>query len=359
MFIPILITFFSLVTLAALHEFGHFVLAKRLGIKVEEFGLGYPPRLFSKKIGETIYSFNLLPFGAFVRIYGEDSQIEDLRSLSNKPIWQRALIILGGVLSFWVIGAILLTLVFSIGAPIAISDSESALNPKVQLANIAVNSPAQIAGLKIGDTIQELKIQNEKLKITKVEEVQKFINAHLGEEVVLTIERGKEIFDVELIPRITPPVEEGAMGVVLVRTAIKSYPLYLAPLKGIEVSAKLTFEIINGFWQIFSSLFGGKGLPKGVEVMGPVGIGSLMFQVFQIGSIYYLQFLAIIALHLAIINILPIPAVDGGKLLFLGIEKIKGSPINQKVEKTINTAFFTLLVILMIFITIKDIAQLF
>ena len=107
-----------------IHELGHFILAKKFGVKVEEFGLGYPPRLFGKKIGETVYSINLLPFGAFVKIYGEESRINDPRSFSSKPFWEKALIVLGGVISFWIVAVIILSIIMGIGAPTIIGDEE-------------------------------------------------------------------------------------------------------------------------------------------------------------------------------------------------------------------------------------------
>lgn len=353
------VIFFTLVALATLHEFGHFLLAKKLGVKVDEFGLGYPPRLFAKKMGETVYSLNLLPFGAFVEIHGERGQIESSNSLNKKPILQRAAIILGGVISFWIIGIILFSIVFRIGAPVAISDDLEVQNGKVQIIQIAKNSPAEITGLKEGDTILELKAQNSKIKINKVKEVQEFVNKNRGKEVILTIERGNEFFKVKLIPRISPPENEGPIGISLVRTTIKKYPLFTAILKGIKTSFEITLSILKSFGQILKDLVSKKGIPRGVEVMGPVGVGVLLFQALQRGISYFLQFVAIVSLHLAIINLLPIPAVDGGRLLFLGIEKLKGSPIDPKIEKRINATFFALLIILMVFVTIRDIIRIF
>jgi regulator of sigma E protease len=355
----ILIVFISLIGLIVLHEFGHFLTAKKFGVRVEEFGIGYPPRIFGKIIGETLYSLNLLPFGAFVKIYGEEGGIESAHSFTGKPIWQRALIILGGVVSFWIISAILLSIVFGMGVPQAISDEAEAANPKVQIVAIAPNSPAEEAGIKVGDAIKELRITNYELGITKVKEVQEFTSLHLGEEITLTIERGKEIFDATLIPRILPPEGEGAMGVGLVRTALISYPWYLAPFKGIEACFNLTGSIVTGLAQVFGNLIQGKGLPDGAQLMGPVGIGSLMTQAAHLGLTYYLQFIALISIYLAIFNILPIPALDGGKLLFLGIEKVRRRAVSQKIEQSITSIFFALLVALMIWITIKDIARIF
>lgn len=355
----ILIVFISLIGLIVLHEFGHFAIAKKFGVRVEEFGIGYPPRIFGKKIGETLYSLNLLPFGAFVKIYGEEGGIESAHSFTGKPIWQRALIILGGVVSFWIISAILLSIVFEMGVPQAISDQAEAVNPKVQIVAVASGSPAEEVGIKIGDAIKQLTINNQQLTINKVKQVQEFTKEHLGEAITLTIERGKEVFDAALIPRVSPPEGEGAMGVGLVRTALTSYPWYLAPIKGVEACFNLTGSIVVGLSQLFGNLIQGKGLPPGAQLMGPIGIGSLMTQAAHLGLAYYLQFIALISIYLAIFNILPIPALDGGKLLFLGIEKVRRKPVSQKIEQGITSIFFALLIALMIWVTIKDIIRIF
>jgi regulator of sigma E protease len=360
MLFQILVTIFSLVALATLHELGHFLLAKKFGVKIEEFGIGYPPRIFGKKIGQTIYSLNLIPFGAFVRIYGEEGGIESLQSFGGKPIWQRAMITLGGVISFWIIAAILLSIVFGIGAPTAISDTVDVPEARVQVTHVADKSPAQIAGIKSGDTIIEARSQRSEIKnINKIKELKDFIDDHEAEEIFLTIQRSKEVFEIKLIPRAAPPEGEGAIGVALVRIIIESFPPYLAPIKGTKACLDLTLDISLALFRTLKSLFWGTGIPAGVEVMGIVGIGSLLFQSIQLGVTYYLQFVAIISIYLAIFNILPIPAVDGGKLLFLGIEKLKGRPINPEIEKRINALFFAFLIFIMFLVTIKDIKQLF
>lgn len=357
MVLIIIIAFFSLISLIIIHELGHFLLAKRFGVKVEEFGIGYPPRLFGKKIGETIYSINLLPFGAFVKIYGQEERIEDPRSFTTKPFWQKVLIIAAGVISFWIVAAILLSIVMGIGAPTVVQDEENLglVDPKIQITAIASNSPAGEAGLKPGDTIMGISGTD----INKVKEVQRFTQAHKGEEIILTIQRGKEVFDVSLVPRVSPPENEGPMGVALARTALKSYPWYQAPIKGIVATGNLTLMIIKVWGITIMNLFQGKGVPAGVEVRGIVGIFGLFIQVGAMGASYFLQFIAMISVSLALINILPIPALDGGWLLFLVIEKLKRRPLNQKIVQNISLVFFFLLIALMIWVTIKDIAQLF
>lgn len=361
-----LIAAISIVSLLVLHEFGHFILAKKFGVKVEEFGIGYPPRIFGKKFGETLYSINLLPFGAMVKIPGadgDDAAVENSRRYTSKPIWQRFLILVGGIVSFWIAAAILLSIVFSLGATQAISDEEGGVlaNPKVQILAVAANSPAQIAGIKVGDTIKQFSPVTGEIQfsISKVKEVQDLTEQYKGQEITLTIQRGKDILTVSLVPRASPPQGEGAMGVALVRTALITYPWWQAPIKGVTATVDLTNNIIIGWGQILANLIKGQGLPQGVQFMGPIGMGSLIGQAAQVGINYFLQFIAVISISLAVFNLLPIPALDGGRLLFLAIEKIKGKAIPRKIEDNITTACFSLLVLLMIFITIKDITRLF
>jgi len=359
MVFTIIIAFVSLIGLMILHEFGHFVVAKRFGVKVEEFGIGYPPRLFGKRIGETIYSLNLIPFGGFVRMYGEEKDIKDPRSFTGKPIWQRTLIIIGGVVAFWVIAAILLTIVFGLGAPTAVSDEENGnlIDPKVQIMAVASNSPAEKTGLKTGDTIVNLKFQILKIKTDKVKEVQEFIEAHKGKEITLSIQRGKDIFDISLIPRVEPPKDEGAMGVALVRTAIKAYPWYQSPIQGILATGNLTIAIVQGWGRILGSLLKGEGMPSGVKIAGPVKIFIMIGESVRLGLVNFLSFIAMISVAVALFNILPIPALDGGKILFLGIEAVRKKPVSQKIEQNITVAFFMILIALMVLVTIKDITK--
>jgi len=347
------LVFLSLFFLIILHEFSHFLAAKKSGVFVEEFGIGYPPRIFGKKIGNTLYSINLLPFGAFVKLEGE---IRD-GSFSKQPLSKRIFIVLAGVISFWIISLIIFVFLFKFGMPIAISDEEISKSAKVQIVEVAKNSPAQISGLRVGDVIREFKIQNSKFKIEKVKEVQDLIQKHKGEKVVLTVERGKEIFELEIVPRINPPAREGPMGVVLARVDIKKYPFLKSIFEGLKMTGNLTFAIIKGYFLAIKDVL--KGKPSQVELTGPVGIFNIMYQTSKLGIIYFFNLLATISIYLAIFNILPIPALDGGKLLFLVIEGIRKKAISPETEKKITAFFFGILVILAILVTIKDIRKLF
>jgi len=352
-----LIVFFTLLALIILHELGHFILAKRFGVDVEEFGIGYPPRIFGKKIGSTLYSFNLIPFGAFVKVRGETGGIEDYRSFLGKPMWQRVLIVLGGVLSFWIISAFLLSVLsFVWGIPVAVSDkTENILSPRVKIIEVLPNSLAQKTGLKAGDVILKIKAEREEVEISKMKQVKEFFKNHKGEKVLLTIKRGKEKKELEIkIPEHFRE-KDGLIGVLLIRVGLKKSPFYLAPFEGTKICLKLTKNMIEGWILGIEKLLKIRELPRGVkmELLGPIGIFSLLKEYFEMGINYFLFLVAVVSVGLALANILPIPALDGGKLLFLGIEMIRKKPVSQKFEQKITAFFFVLLIILMIFITIK------
>ena len=377
MFLTILIVFFSLIGLLVLHELGHFIVAKKFGVPVEEFGIGYPPRIFGKKIGQTIYSINLLPFGAFVRIKGEEgrTEIEDEKAFYNKPIFQRVLIILGGVISFWIIAFLIFSfLAFSFGIP-SIAENNSAINSsaQVQIIGISQDSPADIVDIEAGDIILDISLTQIPLKagldeqenqnltvktISSVEQVQKFIQENKGQKIVLTLKRGADIFEKELLPRVSPPEGEGAMGVALVATVLKRYPLHQAFWQGALITYRQTITIPTALFDALKRKAQGEKV-EDLQFVGPIGIGQIMGQALNAGAGNFLILVAMISIWLAIFNLLPIPALDGGKLLFLAIEKVKGRPVNQKIEQNITVFFFLALIALMIFVTIKDIVRLF
>jgi len=355
----VLISFLALIVL---HELGHYVFARRYGVKVEEFGIGLPPRLLGKKIGETIYSINLIPLGAFVRLEGEEGVVPGPRSFSGKPLWQRAVIVAAGVVAFWLVAALIFTgLGMTTGVPSGIGDEdvEGVVNPKVQVLGVSPNSPAREAGIELGDTI--LSIKNLELDTfiepSRVQDIQDFTQENKGMELLLVVERSGESKELSLTPRAEPPQGEGPIGVTLVRTAFLQYPFWEAPLRAVERTAGLTLEILRGLWNLVFNLVAGRGIPSGVEVMGPVGILHLLSNSFSLGIPQFLSFFAVLAIYLAIFNALPIPAVDGGKLLFLGIEAVRKKPVSQAIEQRLSAVVFFLLITLMIWVTIKDIAR--
>ena len=342
-----LLVFFSLIFLLALHEFSHFLAAKKFGISVEEFGIGYPPRIFGKKFGETFYSINLLPLGAFVKIEEKGE-----KSFYSQPLLRRMFVVLAGVVSFWLIACIIFIFLFKFGAPVAISDEEISNTAKLQIINIAKNSPAEDAKLQIGDTIKEIRIKDLVFKIEKTKQLQEIIQKHKGERMILKIERGKEIFDVEVVPRVNPPPGEGPIGIVFVRIDIKKYPLLKSISEGMKTTGNLTVEIFKGYFGAFKNLF--RGVSPQVELIGTVGTFNIMYQTSKMGLVYFFNLLAVISVYLAVFNSFPIPALDGGRLLFLLIEGIRKKPISRETENKIITVSFGILIMLAIIITIKD-----
>ncbi|MCX6721752.1 MAG: M50 family metallopeptidase [Candidatus Staskawiczbacteria bacterium] len=362
--IILVIAFLTLIALMIVHEFGHFIIAKKFGVKVEEFGIGYPPRIFGKKIGETIYSVNWIPLGAFVKIYGEEGGVDDYRSFSNLKIWQRVLIVIGGVAAFWVAAAIIFSIVFAIGSDLPVGDSEAQglTNPQVKVISISQNSPAGLAGIKATDTITDVIAGGLDTKINKISDFQKITNDNKGKEITIRVKRQNQSLNFNLTPRINPPVGQGSVGVALERmaTLIKKTSWYMAPVQGVIYTWQTTIDALKGLYSVFADLASQKGLPQGAEFAGPLGITVFLANAASYGIGFFLYFIGIISVFIAIFNLFPIPALDGGKLVFLLIEKIKGKPVSVKVEQGITVSCFLILIILSLFITIKfDIPRFF
>jgi len=368
MILTIIIVLFSLVLLTALHELGHFLLARKFGVRVEEFGIGYPPRIFGKKIGQTTYSLNLLPFGAFVRILGDEETDNSQESFSQKTLGQRALILVGGVVSFWIIAVIIFTIIIGVGGiPTAVDDSftQAGANPFIQILQVVPKSPAELAGIKPGDKIGKLKVQSAKLKVegqgietNKVGEVQNFIASHKGEEIQMEVMRGDQEIDIAVTPRINPPMGEGALGIAMARVVLTKTAWYKAPYKGVEITIQQTKNIpLTLVKAIKRKMQGEKS--NDLQFVGPIGLGQIMGQALGQGWGNFLMLIAMISIWMALFNLLPIPALDGGRLLFLGIELVRRKPVNPVIEKRITAVFFFIMIGFMALVSIKDIVKLF
>ncbi len=348
MLIGIIFVIIFLSILILVHELGHFWFAKKFGLLVEEFGFGLPPKIWSKKIGETVYSFNALPFGGFVKIFGEDGgAVGQLRSFPSISLGRRAVIIAAGVLMNFLFGWLTLSAIFSIGLP-----------PTVVITEVRENSPAMETGLKAGDKIisvgaDSIYFDGDKLNVGSFIE---FIDERHGEEVNLKIQRNGEIFEFRAAPRVDPPTGEGALGIGLVDAGLSKKNIFISFWEGFKTSVGLIRTITVSIFGLIAKVFVGKASFE--QIAGPIGIVKITAQAGTLGFVYLLQLLALISLNLAVINILPFPALDGGRLIFLAIEKIKGSPLNHKIEKIVNAIGFAFLIFLMLAITIKDIIRL-
>ncbi len=342
----ILAVVISLSVLILVHEIGHFASAKIFGVQVEEFGLGFPPRLFGRKIGETVYSFNLLPFGGFVRIFGEDSDEKSPGSFSAQPVTKRSVIILAGVLMNLILAWLIFSTVLLIGAP-----------KHLLIAQVSPDSPASAAGLKEGDVVLEMKIGNTVLvDPIQSEEFVGLVNTVPTGLSELKVMRGKSLFSTTLEGREKPPEGQGPLGISLVDLGFASVSLGESFVKGFGTTISTLKLVTIGFVDFFSNLI---VRPEVLEtVAGPVGIFALAFQTGSLGFVYLLQFTAFISINLVVLNLLPFPALDGGRFLFLIIEKVRMKPISRKIQTAINAFGFAFLLILMVLITIQDIGRL-
>ncbi|MDO8443617.1 MAG: RIP metalloprotease RseP [Candidatus Azambacteria bacterium] len=357
--ISIIIFILVLGAIVLVHEWGHFIAAKKSGMIVEEFGFGFPPKIFSIKKGGTVYSLNLLPLGGFVKILGEDGgQNENADSFSSKSVWARSLVTVSGVFMNFMLAIFLLIIGFNIGLPQIIDkDNElAAKNIEIQIIAVSNGSPAENAGIKMGDAVKYLKIDGKNTVIGEISTLQNIIESNRGKELTINLKRGSETLEVSAIPRINPPEGDGPLGIALAKTGIISYPWYESIWLGIKSAFSITWEIMKGFGNLFKNLLFQGRIPQ--ELSGPVGIAVLTTQAANLGFIYLLQLVAIVSLNLTILNLLPFPALDGGRLLFLAIEKIKGSKVNPKVENAFHSIGLVLILVLFVLLTYRDILRL-
>jgi len=368
----IIIFIIVLGVLIFVHELGHYLVAVRNGIKADEFGFGFPPRIFGvvkdDKAGKykiiwggkniksenTVFSLNAIPLGGFVKIKGEDGENNDEDSFISKSAWTRIKVLSAGVAMNFLLAWFLLAIVFSQGVPQSVGDESGVKNAKVQISQVISTSPAKEMGLSIGDTVLEAENADgtKKIEIGKIEELQKFINENKGKEIILSVKRGEDILKLKGIPRQKYPDDQGSLGVGLARTALIKYHWYEAIGGSLVAVFELTKLIIVTLFSILGKLI--VGAKQSVDVAGPIGIAFMTKQAVAMGWIYLLQFTAMLSINLAIINAFPFPALDGGRILFILIEKIKGSPVSQKVEQVFHTVGFSLLILLMVFVTFRD-----
>lgn len=352
--------------LVFVHEAGHFFMARREGVRVEEFGFGFPPRLFGFKRGETIYSINLIPLGGFVKIFGEDDNSKkESDSFAAKSVWQRSKIIIAGVVMNILLAIILLTIGFQVGLPMAFDEAGDSSLPRgarlvgparVQITQVAPNSPAQAADLKMGDIILrmgKMETSEAPLEVKGVKETQDFINQIRGKEGRIFIQRGEEILVKIIQPRLNPPAGEGALGISLANVSRVAYPFFSAFWRAVMTVINLIQAILLALFDLIWRIFIRQ--PMVAQLAGPIGVFVLTEQFWRLGLIYLLQLTAVLSVNLAVLNIIPFPALDGGRLLFLFIEKIKGSPVRPETERIIHSLGFAFLITLMVLITLRDV----
>ena len=369
MFVTVIIFIIILGILVFVHEFGHFIVAKKSGMQVDEFGFGFPPRMvgIQKTDGrwkwvwghrqlmnteQTVYSINWIPLGGFVKIRGENNEFEnDPRSFINRPFWGRLLTLIAGVTMNVLLAFLIFSGGYMFGLPVAVDSAQnipahaSFTNPQMGILAVQPGLPAAKAGIQANDVILSLNGQ----KFLAISDLQNFIQSHKGQPVTFQLARGKEILNVNVTPQINPGPNEGPTGIQLAVVGRLKYSPIFAIIEGAKTTVMELGNIVSGLAQLFS------GHVSFSSLGGPVKIASLTGQVAKLGFVFLLQFTAFLSLNLAVLNILPFPALDGGRVLFLIIEKFRGKRNNQKVEQYFNTAGFFLLILLMIAVTINDI----
>jgi regulator of sigma E protease len=343
MIITILIFLGILAVLILAHELGHFSTAKAFGIRVDEFGLGFPPRLIGFKRGETLYSLNAVPLGGFTKMAGEeDPKVE--RSLASKGVGTRVIVLSAGSIMNFLLPLLLFAIAFMVPHNVVTGD--------VLVAEVASNSPAAAAGIENGDTI--LSLNNE--PVNSIGDLHTYTQLNLGKEVNLAVRHSDEMIEeVRLIPRWKPPPGEGAMGVTVsmpeATITSQSYPFWEAIPMGVSECID-TFVIFKN--EILKWFIGATP----VQVTGPVGIAQMTGEVAQAGLSPLLLFAGFISINLAIINILPLPALDGGRIVFVLLGWIRrGKRISPQTEGLVHAIGFAILIAAIIAVTYQDIIR--
>ncbi|HCY18037.1 MAG: Membrane-associated zinc metalloprotease [Candidatus Nomurabacteria bacterium GW2011_GWF2_35_12] len=360
----ILIFIIILLVLVLVHEFGHFFAAKKFGIRVDEFGFGFPPRLFSFKKGEIEYSFNLLPIGGFVKIFGENPDEENTfgpdasRSFINKPKYKQAVVLFAGVFANFLLAWFLFSLGFMSGLPTSVGNEPrgySMADTHLVVVSVLADSPAEKAGLKSGDKIVYIKSNNLDTNYISPETVRSFVAS--GNKIEIGYLRGKDT--IYNTVEITPQNDNGSffIGISMDQIGIVKLPVLTAFWEGLKLDWFVTKGTVVGLYTLIKEGIEGRG--SLASVTGPVGMVGIVGNAYQFGFVYLLSFSALISVNLAIINLIPFPALDGGRLFFLLIEKIKGSRLNPKFANTVNMVGFAVLIILMLLVTYHDVVKLF
>lgn len=353
--VTILLFILVLGALVLVHELGHFWAAKKSGCAVDEFGIGFPPRVFSIKRGDTVYSINLLPLGGFVKIRGENGDdAPDEKSFVTKSVGWKALIVSAGVLMNVAMAYVLITasLVFGVNAVVDESNAPGRFatlsNEKIRIVQVLPEGPADRAGLQVGDSVTKL---DGREVSTVAPLLERFANDQ-GEAVTLEVLRDGQAQSIILNPAFIEDIGHAGVGVGLSHNATLSYPWYVAPWYGLTRTLTMLWLILAAFGGLFVQLFSAGGVSA--DVTGPIGIAVLTGEVAKLGLLPLMQFAALLSLNLAIINILPFPALDGSRLLLIIVEKFRGKQLNVQLERWAHVVGFSLLMLLMVVVTARD-----
>lgn len=314
------------------HELGHFITAKLCGVKVNEFAIGMGPAFFKRQRGETLYALRVFPIGGYCAMEGEDEDSDDERAFNNKPAWQRAIVLAAG--SFMnLLTAILLMIIiaFYVGQATTTIDV------------VNEDSPAYEAGIMAGDEV--IALNGTDLK--EWTDLQTIVGKNEGEPVVFTVLRGGQEKEITVIPEYDKETDRSIVGV----TPMKEH----RPIASIGAGVANTWNMTVMMYDLLGQLITGDASAK--ELSGPVGIVYVVNDSAKMGLIYVVYLAALLSLNLAVINMLPFPALDGGRLIFLLIRKITGKRVTDEMEGKVHFIGIMLLMVLMVYVTWNDIVR--
>lgn len=366
--LAVIIFIIILSVLVMIHEFGHYIMAKRAGIGVEEFGFGLPPRIWGKKVGGTIYSINWLPFGGFVRLVGEDptdKNKDQKNSFYVKSIGQRVLVVVAGVfmnftLAVFIFYIVVFSLGFKVNLPLLVDHNFHFVNTtkQVLIGDVNPGSPAAGAGVKAGDSIVDI----DGAKIASIEDLQQIVRASENKELNVTVENpvNNQLHQVRITPKYSEQLKAPALGIGLGELYVLNY--VTLPQKVFSGFIH-SYNTIDYSLHVFGQLIGysvkeHSFAPVSEGVSGPVGIASITQQAVSLGPISVLQLVGLLSLNLAFLNVLPIPALDGGRLFFILVEIVTRKKPHPTFEKWTHTIGFVVLIALVILVTYNDILKL-
>jgi regulator of sigma E protease len=346
--------------LVLVHELGHFLVARWNKVGVDEFGFGFPPRVFGKRWGKTLYSLNAIPLGGFVKIKGvlEDDingtalVTRAADDFMGKALWRRFSILIAGIIMNVLLTAVLFSVGFMIGMPATMSNlpaNATVLDASIQVQQVAADVPAAAAGLAVGDVLTAVN----GVPVTTVAAVKEQLKAITPDgTVTLTVQQNEVSRD---LTTNTIQLSDGTAGIgaYFVETGRIRLPWYSAIVEGFKQTGSLSLALFQALGGIIVSLVQGQDV-SGV-VAGPVGIAADTYQVTQLGFVYLLQFAALLSLNLAIFNLLPFPPLDGGKLIFVVLEAITRKPVPMKWQVLVHNIGFILFLILIMAVTVKDV----
>jgi len=333
--------------LVFVHELGHFLLAKRAGIKVEEFGFGFPPRLLAVRRGETEYSINLIPLGGFTKMLGEENPAEPRSFARAKKRWRVAILSAGSLMNI-LLAIVLFAGAYMVGWPTATAT-------EVQIFRVADSSPAAAAGLQEGDLVLSLA----GAKISSAKELKERTHSNLGRMIPIVVKRGDQQVTLNIQPRTTWPSDQGPLGVGIWDKPTKIEPVAYDPLRSLAMGAQRTGEVIVLTLSVPMMILRGQLPAELARPVGPIGIYQVTSQAAaataDTGWFFpLLNVAAVFSAGLGLANLLPIPGLDGGRLLFVLIEAVRGKRISPEREGLIHFAGLVLLVSLMVLISYFD-----